>query len=268
MSGGSAGSAQGSGTVKLLVVCGILLAAAVAADIATAAWSVRERVLLALVAVLAVIAGLLLRRDRLTDQRLAAERRQLSIAVNNIPQGLVLYDASARIIICNQPYLDMFGLSPDVAKPGCTMQRLIAHRKETGSFDGDVDEFCNAIIHNGVARQGDAAAHGSAGRPGDRDHQPAAEGRRMGRDHRGHHRAQARRREDRASGALRRADRPAEPGPVPRAAGTVAQGDTAGRATGGALYRHRRVQERQRRARPSDRRRAAQGRRRAPARLP
>ena len=144
ISGGSIGSAQGSRTVKLLVVCGVLLAAVIAAD--PAAWSLRERVLLALVAVLAVIAGLLVRRDRLTDQRLAAERRQLSIAVNNIPQGLVLYDASARIIICNQPYLDMFGLSPDVAKPGCTMQRLIAHRKETGSFDGDVDEFCNAII--------------------------------------------------------------------------------------------------------------------------
>jgi diguanylate cyclase (GGDEF)-like protein len=144
MSGGSVGSAQGSRTVKLLVVCGILLAAVIAAD--PAASSLRERVLLALVAVLAVIAGLLVRRDRLTDQRLAAERRQLSIAVNNIPQGLVLYDASARIIICNQPYLDMFGLSPDVARPGCTMQRLIAHRKETGSFDGDVDEFCSAII--------------------------------------------------------------------------------------------------------------------------
>ena len=28
------------------------------------------------------------------------------------------------------------------------MQRLIAHRKETGSFDGDIDEFCNAIIRN------------------------------------------------------------------------------------------------------------------------
>ncbi len=145
MSGGWVGSAQGSRAVKLLVVSGILLAAVIVADLA--AWSLREGVLLALVAVLAVIAGLLVRRDRLTDQRLAAERRQLSIAVNNIPQGLVLYDASARIIICNQPYLDMFGLSPDVVKPGCTMQRLIAHRKETGSFDGDVDEFCNAIIH-------------------------------------------------------------------------------------------------------------------------
>jgi diguanylate cyclase (GGDEF)-like protein len=145
ISGGSIGSAQGSGTVKLLVVCGVLLATVVTAD--QAAWSLRERVLLALVAVLAVIAGLLVRRDRLTDQRVAAERRQLSVAVNNIPQGLILYDASARIIICNQPYLDMFGLSPEVAKPGCTMQRLIAHRKETGSFDGDIDEFCNAIIH-------------------------------------------------------------------------------------------------------------------------
>jgi diguanylate cyclase (GGDEF)-like protein len=143
-SGGAAGFAPGGGTVKLLVLCGVAFAAVIAAD--PAAWSLREGVLLALVTVLSVVAGLLVRRDRLTDQRLAAERRQLSIAVNNIPQGLVLYDASARIIICNQPYLDMFGLSPDVARPGCTMQRLIEHRKETGSFDGDVDEFCNAII--------------------------------------------------------------------------------------------------------------------------
>jgi diguanylate cyclase (GGDEF)-like protein len=42
----------------------------------------------------------------------------------------------------------MFGLSHEVAKPGCTMQDLIAHRKETGSFDGDVEEFCSAIIRN------------------------------------------------------------------------------------------------------------------------
>ncbi|MEH2497299.1 diguanylate cyclase (GGDEF)-like protein [Bradyrhizobium sp. AZCC 1678] len=146
MSSDSAGPAERAATITRLAACCVLLAAAVVGGIATSGWSLRERLLLALVAVLAVAAGLLLRRDRLTDRRLAAERRQLSIAVNNIPQGLVLYDASARIIICNQPYLDMFGLSPDVAKPGCTMQRLIAHRKQTGSFDGDVDEFCNAII--------------------------------------------------------------------------------------------------------------------------
>jgi diguanylate cyclase (GGDEF)-like protein len=147
ISGAATGSAKKAGAVKQLAACCGLIAAAVVGDIATSGWSLRERLLLALVASLATVAGLLLRRDRLTDRRLAAERRQLSIAVNNIPQGLVLYDASARIIICNQPYLDMFGLSPDVAKPGCTMQRLIAHRKETGSFDGDVDAFCSSIIN-------------------------------------------------------------------------------------------------------------------------
>ena len=135
-----------TGTVRRLALCAVLIAVAISAGVATSAWELRERVLLALVVILALVVALLLRRHRLSDQRLAAERRQLTVAVNNIPQGLVLYDASARIVICNQPYIDMFGLSPDVAKPGCTMHRLIEHRKETGSFDGDVDAFCNAII--------------------------------------------------------------------------------------------------------------------------
>src|SRR5882757_5555569 len=139
-------AAKKAGTATRLALCAALIAAMISAGIATSDWGLRERVLLALVAVLAIAVGLLLRRHRLSDQRLAAERLQLSVAVNNIPQGLVLYDASARIVICNQPYREMFGLSPDIVKPGCTMQRLIAHRKETGSFDGDVEEFCNAII--------------------------------------------------------------------------------------------------------------------------
>ncbi len=143
---GSADPFDRAGRIKLVALCCAYLVASVAADVATLAWSVRERLLLALVVSLAMVAGWLLRRHQLTKQRMASERRQLSIAVNNIPQGLVLYDGSARIITCNKPYLEMFGLSPDVARPGCTMQRLIAHRKETGSFEGDVDEFCNAII--------------------------------------------------------------------------------------------------------------------------
>ena len=136
------------GIAKRFAFCAALAAVAIAAYVATSTWGVRERVLLAMVVILGVVVALSLRRHRMSDERLAAERRQLSLAVNNIPQGLVLYDASARIIICNEPYRQMFGLSPDVAKPGCTMQRLIEHRKETGSFDGDVDAFCSAIIRN------------------------------------------------------------------------------------------------------------------------
>ena len=254
ISGGSVGSAQGGGTVKLLAACCVLLAAAVVGDIATAGWSLRERLLLALVAVLAVAAGLLLRRDRLTDQRLAAERRQLSIAVNNIPQGLVLYDASARIIICNQPYLDMFGLSPDVAKPGCTMQRLIAHRKETGSFDGDVDAFCNAIIQTvSLGKATRQLTEAPGGRAIEIINRPLKGGgwvatieditERTRADEKIAHLAHFDGLTDLPNRILFR-----------ERLEQSLEGDPAGRATGGALYRHRRVQERQRCARPSDRR--------------
>src|SRR3954451_23888892 len=137
-----------AGTLQWLGLGGVVAVAAVLACFALAAWGLREGALLAAAAILALTFGLLLKRRQRFDRTLAAEQRQLRIAVNNIPQGLVLYDASARIVICNQPYIEMFGLSPEVAKQGCTMRELIAHRKETGSFDGDVEAFCAAIIRN------------------------------------------------------------------------------------------------------------------------
>jgi diguanylate cyclase (GGDEF)-like protein len=145
---GDADSADGMGTLQWLGLCGAAAAAAILSCVALETYSLREAALLAVVAILALIIGLLLKRHQRFDRTLAAERRQLRTAIDNIPQGLVVYDASARIVICNQQYLDMFGLSPDVARPGCTMRRLIEHRKETGSFDGDVEAFCAAIIRN------------------------------------------------------------------------------------------------------------------------
>src|SRR5882757_1449673 len=143
-----AGPVERAATLQWFGLGGLVAVAAVLACFALAAWSLREGALLAVAAILALTFGLLLKRRQRFDRALAAERRQLRIAVNNIPQGLVLYDASARIVICNQPYIEMFGLSPDVARQGCTMRELIAHRKETGSFDGDVEAFCAAIIRN------------------------------------------------------------------------------------------------------------------------
>jgi diguanylate cyclase (GGDEF)-like protein/PAS domain S-box-containing protein len=88
------------------------------------------------------------RQNRESQARLESERLRLDTALNNMTQGLVLYDASARIVICNQRYLDMYQLSTEIVKPGCRFYDLIRHRKETGSFNGDVDEFCSNILKN------------------------------------------------------------------------------------------------------------------------
>ncbi len=63
-------------------------------------------------------------------------------------QGLLLYDSSGRLIVCNRRYLEMYGLSPDVVKPGLGFRDLIAYRKQTGSFKGDVDAFCSSVLRN------------------------------------------------------------------------------------------------------------------------
>ena len=78
------------------------------------------------------------------QQRLESERQRLDTALNNMIQGLVMYDASARIVPVNQRYIDMFDLSPDIVKPGCHFHDLIQHRKDRGAFSGDVKEFCPA----------------------------------------------------------------------------------------------------------------------------
>src|SRR5450755_3962706 len=147
---------ENTGAIRWVTFCGIFsvsIIATVSLTLAQRGQPTRLLVGAAVVCALVIafiapsIVGLWLKRQS-SNRRLAVERRELSVAVNNIPQGLVLYDNSSRVTVCNQRYIEMFGLSPDVAKPGCTMYELISHRKETGSFSGDVGEFCASIRRN------------------------------------------------------------------------------------------------------------------------
>ena len=63
-------------------------------------------------------------------------------------QGLVQYDKSAHLVLCNQRYIDMCGVSTDVVKPGCHFVDVIRHRQQIGSFDGNVEEFCSRVMQN------------------------------------------------------------------------------------------------------------------------
>ena len=90
--------------------------------------------------------------DRLTANRSAELERDLQaqnvrfdIAINNMTQGLLLFDAAERLIVCNQRYMTMYGLSPDVVKPGINLRDLVAYRKQMGAFKGDIDHYCNAL---------------------------------------------------------------------------------------------------------------------------
>src|SRR3954467_9169372 len=75
-------------------------------------------------------------------RRLRSQNRRLADALDNMSQGLCMFDAQGRIVVRNQRYIDMYKLSEKIVHPGCTLKRLMQHRKETGLFTGDVDQYC------------------------------------------------------------------------------------------------------------------------------
>ncbi|WP_433995332.1 EAL domain-containing protein [Bradyrhizobium betae] len=101
-------------------------------------------------AVIALILYLIIRQidrqNREAQQRIESERQRLDTALNNMSQGLILYDASGTIVTCNRRYADMFGLSHDVIKPGCHILEAMSHRKERDAFSGDVEAFCADVM--------------------------------------------------------------------------------------------------------------------------
>ncbi len=144
------GAAAALSRFPIVVVATTTFAAALDDWQAQTRFTVAAAVLSALVIafVLFLIIRQMTRQNQESQQRLGLQKQQLDTALNNMTQGLVLYDASARIILCNRRYIDMYGLSTDIVKPGCHFRDLIQHRQDTGSYDGDVDEFCSAIMRN------------------------------------------------------------------------------------------------------------------------
>jgi diguanylate cyclase (GGDEF)-like protein len=63
---------------------------------------------------------------------LSEQYRRFDAALNNMSQGLCMLDANLRVIVCNRRYIEMFGLSPDVVKPGVSMREIMEHSCELG----------------------------------------------------------------------------------------------------------------------------------------
>jgi diguanylate cyclase (GGDEF)-like protein/PAS domain S-box-containing protein len=67
-------------------------------------------------------------------------------AIDNMAQGICTFNALAEIVICNQVYLRMYALSSEIVKPGCTLRRLIEHRRDAGLFKGDIEQYIASIL--------------------------------------------------------------------------------------------------------------------------
>jgi methyl-accepting chemotaxis protein len=79
-------------------------------------------------------------------RRLDRSSRLLALALNNMTQGVVMFDTTGRLIVCNDQYLAMYGLSPDVVKPGAALIDIIRERSKSGSLQRDPAQYCAELM--------------------------------------------------------------------------------------------------------------------------
>jgi PAS domain S-box-containing protein len=98
---------------------------------------------------------------------LAAKRQNqhLMTAINNMSQGLCMLSAEGRLIVFNNRYLEMYGLSAKSVKRGAALRDLLKLRVEAGSFKGDVEEYVSTTLREiGAGRPVDKAIEMADGR--------------------------------------------------------------------------------------------------------
>ena len=70
--------------------------------------------------------------------------RMSRIALNNMTQGLCMFDSRARLVLCNAPYIEMHGLQREQLRAAMPLRELLVLRARLGTFSGDPDDYVAA----------------------------------------------------------------------------------------------------------------------------
>ncbi|MBX9588453.1 MAG: PAS-domain containing protein [Hyphomonadaceae bacterium] len=85
-------------------------------------------------------------RERLKE-RLEQQNEQLDAALNNMTQGLVMFDSEQRLVICNERYAEMYRLTHEQVKPGATLRQLLEYRIASGCHNaGSTEHYVSDIV--------------------------------------------------------------------------------------------------------------------------
>jgi methyl-accepting chemotaxis protein len=80
------------------------------------------------------------------NHRSRRQKRRLMSAVDHMSQGLCMYDGTERLILCNKRYIEMYGFSSEVVRPGRTLLEILQYRASLGSLSGTAEEYRRALV--------------------------------------------------------------------------------------------------------------------------
>jgi diguanylate cyclase (GGDEF)-like protein/PAS domain S-box-containing protein len=101
--------------------------------------------------------------DRLVQERtvalrereaeLRAQNLRFDAALKNMAHGLSMFDKNQCLIVCNDRYHEMYGLTPDQTKPGTTLRAILEARLAAGVRADDGHAFIEERLRKVLGRE-------------------------------------------------------------------------------------------------------------------
>jgi methyl-accepting chemotaxis protein len=77
---------------------------------------------------------------------LRAHDSRMSAALNQMSQGLCIFDASERLVFCNNRFLEIYKLPPEAVKPGVTVLEILQYRRAVSSLATDPEQYRRELL--------------------------------------------------------------------------------------------------------------------------
>ena len=71
------------------------------------------------------------------SEQLHAQNSRFMAALNNMSQGLCIFDAERRLVVCNSVYARLYSLPDELTRPGAMHEAIIKHRVTHGILAGE-----------------------------------------------------------------------------------------------------------------------------------
>ena len=80
------------------------------------------------------------------QRRLSLHNRRMRVALDNMSQGLCMFDRDERLVVCNRRYKEMYNLPDSGTAPGTTLTSLLEFRASVGTFSSDIPEYRRDLL--------------------------------------------------------------------------------------------------------------------------
>ena len=78
--------------------------------------------------------------------RMRTRYRRVVTAYDHMSQALVMFDEKERLVVHNKRYIEIYGLSPDVVRPGASFREVLRHRSARANLNTNPEEYRTKLL--------------------------------------------------------------------------------------------------------------------------